>query len=199
MSDLGEKNDDAVKNEKIDSDDETMNEVIRVVKTKLSQRQKKELGLVKPKTEYKRQRTPAQLAHDERLRQINRENAEILKKEKAEYEEAQLKNLHFKLEEKNKRKNNVPSFDEEEYQKWLEFKSLSVKKPTETKPTVASPKAEKKKKEKAESESEDDGAYQSKTKKAQKIIQQVEQIENKINKLSVPVNPYLELFNKMKK
>lgn len=186
MSDLGEKpTGDDVKNEKIDSDDETMNEVIRVVKTKLSQRQKKELGLIKPKTEYKKPRTEAQLAHDERLRQINKENAEKLKREKAEYEEAQLKKLQFKIEEKNKRKNKVAEFDEEEYQKWLEFKKLNVEKPATKKKVV-------------EKEESDDEGFQSKTKKAQKIIKEVEQLENKISKLSVPVNPYLELFNKRK-
>jgi hypothetical protein len=194
MEDLGDKNTASDKNEIIDSDDKTINEVIRVVKTKLSQRQKKDLGLVKPKQEYKKQRTPAQLAHDERLRSFNREKAEVLRKEKEDYEVERLKKFHLEAEQKQKRKNNVKSItDDEEYQKFLEFKKIREIPSPITKP-------QKKPKEEIAEESSDDGFIQSKTKKTQKIEKAIQEIDNKINKFqnSAPVNPYLELFNKKK-
>lgn len=198
MEDLGNKPPASAEVENTHSEDETINEVIRVVKTKLSQRQKKDLGLVKPKEEYKRPRTPAQLAHDERLRTINKEKAEILRKEKAEYEEERLKKFHLEAEQKQKRKNNVKNItDDEEYQKFLEFKKISSEAPARKVREHGSPRTSRRVGAQPQSdESSDDGYIQKKTKKTQKLIQQVEEFENKVNKMQIPSNPYLELFQK---
>lgn len=176
------------------SEDDSINEVVKIVKTQLSMRQKKQLGLKKPHEEYTKPRTEKQKANDERLRLANKERSERLKQEKQEYEEAKLREIQLKLNQKEKRKNKVKDFDEEEYKKFLEFKRLSKAAPPEDDDDKPKPKPKQKK---IETESDDDGYIQSKSKKAEKILQQVNHLDNQINKLSTPsANPWLDAFNR---
>lgn len=185
MSKVQEK--DVVNQDEVQEIDESVDEVIKVARTKLSVRQKKELGLLAPK----RPRTDKQKLNDERLREIQNKKSAETKKERDAYEISQLKKL--KLDDINA------------FQEFLNFKKLRAVaevQEVEEKPVKAEKKVQVKKvvEEVVDEDSDDYIQAKKQVKKAQKIAKAVEEIDNKINKLQIttPVNPYLELFNKKK-
>lgn len=69
---------DDVKADEVQEKDDSIEEVVKIARTKMSVRQKKELGLIPPR----RPRTEKQKANDERLREIQNKKAEDARKEK---------------------------------------------------------------------------------------------------------------------
>jgi hypothetical protein len=164
----------------------------------LSKAQLKALGL-----QYKPPQTEAQQKRNERLSQMSKARHEQQRKDKEEYERAQMAALQNKLiiDTKMKQKYNKKSMaieldassDDEmmsEYQEFLKFKN------TKSKATTKKPKEAKKTE--INDESSDDEVIQKKAAKATKIIETVNKLDSAINKMSVG-NPYLDLFNKTKK
>ena len=181
-------------NDEISSEPETIDDVVKIARTKLSVRQKRELGLLMPK----KPRTEKQKANDERLRLKQIEIQAQRKREKEEYEEAQLRKIQLQVVEKEKRKNKMKKMTDNEYaeyEKFLEFKKLkdvNIEKKVQKHTSLHDV-----------DDDESDGEIQAKkqVKKANKIAKAVEEIDNKISKLQIAppaVNPYLELLNKKK-
>ena len=159
----------------------------------LSKAQLKALGL-----QYKPPQTEAQQLRNQKLSEMAKARHEQHRKDKDEYEKAQLKTLSEKIvvDKKSKQKYikqmvEVPlaeSSDDEtskEFQDFLKFKKAQSK----VKKVKPPPKDE---------SSSDDEMIQKKIKKSTKILETVNKLDTAINKLSIG-NPYLDLFNKPRK
>jgi hypothetical protein len=171
----------------------------------LSKAQLKALGL-----QYKAPQTEAQMKRNKVLSEMSKARHEKQRKEKEDYERAQIEALQKKIavEPKPKQKYNkkmikIPlnsseseseSEVNEDFEEYLRFKQAKIKAKKIKKQTT---KSRKEVESKSESSS-DDEMIQKKTKKATKIIETVNKLDSAINKMSVG-NPYLDLFNKTKK
>jgi hypothetical protein len=167
---------------------------------KLSKNQMRAMGLT-----YKAPQTPAQIARNERNRERFKQKHEEYNRKKAEFEENQLKKIEKSVNVKLKPKQKynyetveIPLINDEndeesdDYAQFLAYKAKQKEKSIQKEKPV---KKEKKVVVKDETSSEDE-YIQKKTKKATKILETVSKLDEAINKISVPVNPYLALFNK---
>ena len=188
----------------------------------LSKAQLKALGL-----QYKAPQTEAQMNRNKVLSEMSKARHEKQRKEKEDYERAQIEALQKKIavEPKPKQKYNkkmveIPlNSSESESESEVNEDIVAVKtapqhrwgddfeeylrfkqakiKAKKIKAKNVTTKSRKVVESKSESSS-DDEMIQKKTKKATKIIETVNKLDSAINKMSVG-NPYLDLFNKTKK
>ena len=187
----------------------------------LSKAQLKALGL-----QYKAPQTEAQMNRNKVLSEMSKARHEKQRKEKEDYERAQIEALQKKIavEPKPKQKYNkkmveIPLNSSEsesevneddidavltvpkhrwsdDFKEYLRFKQAKIK-AKKIKAKNVTTKSRKDVESKSETSS-DDEMIQKKTKKATKIIETVNKLDSAINKMSVG-NPYLDLFNKTKK
>ena len=171
----------------------------------LSKAQLKALGL-----QYKAPQTEAQMNRNKVLSEMSKARHEKQRKEKEDYERAQIEALQKKIavEPKPKQKYNKKMVEiplnssesesevNEDFEEYLRFKQAKIK-AKKIKAKNVTTKSRKEVESKSESSS-DDEMIQKKTKKATKIIETVNKLDSAINKMSVG-NPYLDLFNKTKK
>ena len=171
----------------------------------LSKAQLKSLGL-----QYKAPQTEAQMNRNKVLSEMSKARHEKQRKEKEDYERAQIEALQKKIavEPKPKQKYNKKMVEiplnssesesevDEDIEEYLRFKQAKIK-AKKIKAKNVTTKSRKVVESKSESSS-DDEMIQKKTKKATKIIETVNKLDSAINKMSVG-NPYLDLFNKTKK
>ena len=171
----------------------------------LSKAQLKALGL-----QYKAPQTEAQIKRNKVLSEMSKARHEKQRKEKEDYERAQIEALQKKIavEPKPKQKYNKKMVEiplnssesesevNEDIEEYLRFKQAKIK-AKKIKAKNVTTKSRKVVESKSESSS-DDEMIQKKTKKATKIIETVNKLDSAINKMSVG-NPYLDLFNKTKK
>ena len=169
----------------------------------LSKAQLKALGL-----QYKAPQTEAQMKRNKVLSEMSKARHEKQRKEKEDYERAQIEALQKKIavEPKPKQKYNKKMVEiplnssesesevNEDFEEYLRFKQAKIK----AKKIKAKNLTTKSNKDVKTDSSSDDEMIQKKTKKATKIIETVNKLDSAINKMSVG-NPYLDLLNKIKK
>lgn len=196
---------------------ETCDEPVKVEFDASKQSDVKVLNLTKKQLEtlgikYKSPQTPAQLERNKKLSEISKKRHEENRRQKEQYEREQLEKFKAKAVVKPKQKYNLEKYEVElnddssddnamqEYREFQKFKASRQRQADDIvlpkKKAEAEPK-QKTKKEK-DQESSDDDRIQKKAEKATKVIEAVDKLNNVINKMVPPINPYLDLFNRKK-
>jgi len=168
----------------------------------LSKAQLRALGI-----NYKHPQTAAQLERNKKLSEMAKQRHEAARKQKAEYEQQQAQMIYPKATLKPKQKYHQQTFpieieenseDDNTMQEYIEFQKFKAsKKKADIIVPSRGPKPKKIEKER-EPESSDDDRIQKKAEKATKVIEAVDKLNNAINKITPPINPYLDLFNRKK-
>jgi hypothetical protein len=174
----------------------------------LSKAQLRALGI-----NYKAPQTAAQLERNKKLSEMAKQRHEAARRQKAEYEQQQAQMIYPKATLKPKQKYHQQTFpieieensdDERMMQEYKEFQKFKASKqrPADVKPKKKISVEEKEPGQArhgyAEPESSDDERIQKKAEKATKVIEAVDKLNNAINKMAPPTNPYLDLFNRKK-